>query len=165
MLYASFTKRSILFQNMWVFCFKPNKTGRKSLHVLLKLFYFTLSTALFLLKQENTGSSWTQLLKHILRSFVDKTVLLLQLKTWFGYVAERNLENKIICTTFFFAWLSYVHPQMHKPRTLPPEFHLILLAVVSCPPLEVTYCRRAIASMLHKLPFHIPLKILFYQQK
>lgn len=65
--------------------------GRKSLHVLPQIFYLTLCTALFLLRMSNTGSSLVLLLKHIF-SFVDKSVLLLQIKTWFRYVAERSFE-------------------------------------------------------------------------
>lgn len=69
----------------------------KRLHVL-QLLCFTVSTALFLLKMSNTGSILELFLKDILSSFVDKQVLPLQIKIWFGYIAVRNFKNKVICS-------------------------------------------------------------------
>lgn len=46
-----------------------------------------------------------------------------------------------------------------------PEFHTILLAVVSCRPPEVSYYRIVTGSMSHKLPFHVSTKILFSHQE
>lgn len=54
---------------------------------------------------------------------------------------------------------------MHKNRTLPPEFHTILLVVVSCPSLEVSYYRIVTGAMPHKLPFHIIIKNIVFSPR
>lgn len=68
-------------------------------------------TALFLLKMSNTGSILDLFLKDILSSFVDKKVLLLQIKIWFGYIDVRNFENKVICSRdYLFIYLAWHVP-------------------------------------------------------
>lgn len=52
---------------------------------------------------------------------------------------------------------------MHENRT--PECHTILLAVVTCPPLQVSYYRTVTGSMPHKLPFHITIKNTFFSHQ
>lgn len=79
--------------------------GGKSLHLFLQFFHFTLGRALFLLKMSNADSSTALVLKHIFTSFVDKSILLLQIKMWFCYVAERSFETQI----YFFARISYIY--------------------------------------------------------